>query len=64
MKLKNKTLAWIYGIAVISAIFNSYVAYKSENLDAAIAWFAAAGLSCGAFSGYLELAKKEKEDEI
>jgi hypothetical protein len=64
MKISNKTLAWIYGLAAIAAAFNAYLQFKQGNQDAAIAWLSSAGISCGALSAYLELMRNEDEDNI
>ncbi len=61
--MKNKVYAWVYALAMIAGVFNSYLAYKEGNIDAAIAWFASSGMAAGACGASIELIGKEKEDE-
>ena len=60
--MSNKVVKWIYLAAVFAGLFNAYVAYDLGNMDAAIAWFSAAGMAGGAHAGYYKLVEKEEED--
>lgn len=64
MKISNKVHAWVYGLAAIAGAVNAFIAFKSGKHDTMVAWFCAAGIACGALGAYLELIKKEDEDNI
>ena len=64
MKISNTTSAWMYGIAAIAGMINAFIAFKSANQDAMIAWICASGISCGALGAYLELIRNEDEDNF
>ncbi len=64
MKISNRVSAWIYGLAAIAAAVNAYLEFRAGNRDAMIAWLSSAGISCGALGAYLELIRKEDEDNI
>ena len=59
--MKIKINIWIYSLAAISAIYQSYLAFIAGNMDAALPWGICAGLSAGAIGAYLELLEKDKE---
>jgi hypothetical protein len=64
MKISNKTHAWVYGLAAIAGMCNSFIASRAGNAELMIAWICATGLSCGALAAYLELIRKEDEDNF
>ena len=61
--MKNKTFAIVYALALGASIFNAYHNFKIGNYEAMIAWGCATGMAAGALGAYLELIRKENEDE-
>ena len=59
--MKNKINIWIYGLSILSSIYQAYLAFIAGNMDAALPWGLCAGLSAGAMGAYLELLEKDKE---
>jgi hypothetical protein len=64
MKISNKVSMWIYGLAMVAALINAYVAFKHGNSDAAFAWLCAGGMAGGASGAYMKLKENEDEDNI
>ena len=60
--MKNKIYAAVYTIAMVDGLLSSYIAYKADNMDAALGWFCAGGMAGGASGAYMELIKKDEED--
>lgn len=64
MKITNKVSMWTYGLAMVAAMINAYVAFKHGNSAAAFAWLCAGGMAGGASAAYMKLTEKEDEDNI
>ena len=53
--MSSRVQAWIYFLSMVSAVVRAALAYNTGNLDAALAWGLAAGISIGALGAYLKL---------
>lgn len=60
--MKNKVFACIYGLAIIAGIINFYISYKEGNGDAMVAWICSSGMAAGAAGAFLELIRKEDDE--
>lgn len=61
--MNDKILAWVFGIAAITNLFNIYFSYKNGNWDATVAWMTSTCFSLSALGAYLKIIDKNKEDE-
>ena len=53
--MSSRVQAWIYFLSMVSASVRAALSYNTGNLDAALAWGLAAGISIGALGAYLKL---------
>jgi hypothetical protein len=60
--MSNKVSIIIYALAMVAALVNAFVNFKSGNVEATIGWICASGMAGGALGAYLKLRDIEKEN--
>ena len=60
--MSNKVSIIIYALAMVAALVNAFVNFKSGNVEATIGWICASGMAGGALGAYLKFRDIEKEN--
>jgi hypothetical protein len=60
--MSNKVSIIIYALAMVAALVNAFVNFKSGNVEATIGWICASGMAGGALGAYLKIIDIEKEN--
>jgi hypothetical protein len=60
--MSNKVSIIIYALAMVAALVNAFINFKSGNVEATIGWICASGMAGGALGAYLKIIDIEKEN--
>jgi hypothetical protein len=56
--MSNKVSIIIYALAMVAALVNAFINFKSGNVEATIGWICASGMAGGALGAYLKIIGK------
>jgi hypothetical protein len=60
--MSNKASIIIYTLAMVAALVNAFVNFKSGNVEATIGWICASGMAGGAIGAYMKLKDIEEKE--